>query len=63
MKRYVLAWTLAQPAMSSLVVGAKRLDQVEDVLGALEVRIPAGHLVKLDEIYPPSPGQMDPIQG
>jgi aryl-alcohol dehydrogenase-like predicted oxidoreductase len=63
MTRYALAWTLAQPAMSSLVVGAKRLDQVEDVLGALAVRIPAEHFGRLDEICPPPPGQMDPIRG
>lgn len=61
--QYVLAWTLSQPAMTSLVVGAKRLEQVQDALGALEIEIPSEHRAKLDEIFPPPWKQADPIRG
>ena len=63
MLHYVLAWTLAQEAMTSLVVGAKRVEQVADALKALEVRIPPEHLKKVDEICPPPFKQGDPIRG
>ena len=62
MTQYVLAWTLAQPAMSSLVVGAKRLEQVQQALAALDVRIPPEHLERLDAICPPPWTLGDPIR-
>ena len=60
--RYALAWTLAQPAMSSLVVGAKRTEQVADAVAAAAIEIPAEHLARIDEIVPPPWHQMDPIR-
>ncbi len=60
--RYALAWTLLQPAMSSLVVGAKRIEQVEDAIAALDVQIPAEHLKQIDAICPPPWKQMEPIR-
>ena len=61
--QYALAWTLRQPAMSSLVVGAKRIDQVKDVLGALDITIPCEHHERLDKAFPPPWKQPDPIRG
>lgn len=61
--QYVLAWTLAQPAMSALVVGVKRLEQVEDALGALEVQIPSEHFAKLDDLCPPPWTSPDVLRG
>ena len=61
--QYVLAWTLEQPAMSSLVVGATRIEQIHDAVGALEVRVPPDHGSRLDELCPPPWRQMDPIRG
>ena len=60
--RYALAWTLAQPGMSSLVVGAKQIRQVQEAMDAVEVEIPAEHFQRLDEICPPPWKQMDPIR-
>ena len=60
--RYALAWTLTQPAMSSLVVGVKRMEQIQDAVGSLEVTIPPEHAAKLDEICPPPWRQNDPIR-
>jgi aryl-alcohol dehydrogenase-like predicted oxidoreductase len=61
--QYTLAWTLAQPAMASLIVGVKRLEQVQEALRALEVHIPKDHFAKLDAIYPPPWKQNDPLRG
>jgi len=61
--RYALAWTLAQQAMSSLVVGATRIAQVEDAIAAADVRIPPEHFQKIDQICPPPWKQPDPVRG
>ena len=61
--QYALAWTLMQPAMCSLVVGAKTVAQIQDAVAALSVEIPAEHLTEIDNIYPPPWRQMDPIRG
>ena len=61
--RYALAWTLRQPAMASLVVGVKRIEQVADAIAALDVDIPCDHMEKVDAIVPPPWLQPDPIRG
>lgn len=61
--QYALAWTLAQPAMSSLVVGVKRLEQIEDAVQAAGLVIPHEHFAKLDAICPPPWHQHDPLRG
>jgi aryl-alcohol dehydrogenase-like predicted oxidoreductase len=61
--QYALAWTLSQPAMSSLVVGVKRLEQLQDAVAAADKQIPQHHLLKIDAICPPPWRQPDPIRG
>jgi aryl-alcohol dehydrogenase-like predicted oxidoreductase len=63
MSRYALACTLAQPAMTSLIVGVKKLEQVQEAVAAADVVIPPEHLPKLDAICPPPWRQPDPIRG
>lgn len=60
---YALAWTLAQPAMSSLVVGVKRLEQVQDAVAAAQATIPPEHAAKIDAICPPPWRLPDPVRG
>ena len=50
--QYTVAWTLAQPAMTSLVLGATRLEQIEDVVAATDVCIGPDVLEKQDTICP-----------
>lgn len=38
MAQYALAWVLAQPGVSCALIGASTLEQLEDALGAVEVR-------------------------
>jgi len=61
--QYALAWTLAQTAMTSMVVGVKRIEQVEDAIASTAVTIPDEHFEKLDKICPPPWIQPDPIRG
>jgi aryl-alcohol dehydrogenase-like predicted oxidoreductase len=61
--QYALAWTLSQPAMTSLVVGVKRDEHIADAVNSLQVRLPAEHLRRLDETCPPPWLQPDPIRG
>ena len=63
MAQYSLAWTLAQPAMSSLIVGVKSLEQIQDAISAADIVIPPEHLPRLDTICPPPWRQPDPIRG
>jgi len=45
-----LAWLLHQPVVTSVIVGAKRVDQLTDNLGAVDVRLTAEELATLDKV-------------
>ena len=56
-----LAWLLHQPAVSSVIIGAKRPDQLADNLGAVDVEITPEELARLDavsKLKPEYPGWM-----
>jgi L-glyceraldehyde 3-phosphate reductase len=61
--QYALAWTLSQPAMSSLIVGVKRVEQLQDAVAAAGLCIPAEHFARLDALVPPPWQQPDPLRG
>jgi aryl-alcohol dehydrogenase-like predicted oxidoreductase len=64
--RVSLAWLLAKPAVTSVIIGAKRLDQLQDNLAAVELKLTQGELKQLDEVsaLPPEyPGWVLPFQG
>ncbi len=48
-----LAWTLTRPGISSLVLGARSLEQLDDQLGALTVELDSEDLAALDRVSPP----------
>ena len=48
--RLAVAWVLAEPAITSPIVGASRADQLDDVLPAVEKPLDAGLKARLDEI-------------
>lgn len=61
-----LAWLLHQPQVTSVIVGAKRADQLADNLAAVKLRLSADELRALDEVsrLPPEyPGWMFERQG
>jgi aryl-alcohol dehydrogenase-like predicted oxidoreductase len=59
--RISLAWLLTKPVVTSVILGAKRLDQLEDNLGAVELELSKEEIKQLDEVsaLPPEyPGWM-----
>jgi len=64
--RVSLAWLLAKPVVTSIIIGAKRLDQLTDNIAAVELKLAPDELKQLDEVsaLPPEyPGWMLPFQG
>ncbi|MCP3170129.1 aldo/keto reductase [Myxococcus qinghaiensis] len=62
--RVALAWVQAQPGVSSTIIGARRLSQLEDNVGALSVKLTAEQLGRLDTLTKPTfgfPQSMQPI--
>jgi aryl-alcohol dehydrogenase-like predicted oxidoreductase len=60
-----LAYVLAKPWVTSVIIGAKRMDQLKDNLAAVDLKLTEEELKKLDEIsaLPPEyPGWMIPFQ-
>ena len=63
--RISLAWLLAKPAVTAVIIGAKRIEQLQDNLAALSLKLSADEMNKLDEVsaLPPEyPGWMLPFQ-
>ena len=61
-----LAWLLAQPTVSSVIVGAKRADQLADNLGAVDVELTVDDMAALaavSRLAPEYPGWMLERQG
>jgi aryl-alcohol dehydrogenase-like predicted oxidoreductase len=64
--RLSLAWLLAKPVVTSVIVGAKRLDQLQDNLAAVQLTLTQDELRQLNEVsaLPPEyPGWVLPFQG
>src|ERR1700733_683225 len=64
--RVSLAWLLAKPVVTSVIIGSKRLDQLQDNLAAVELTLTEGELRQLDDVsaLPPEyPGWVLPFQG
>jgi aryl-alcohol dehydrogenase-like predicted oxidoreductase len=54
-----LAWLLANPVVTAPIIGPRTRDQLDGAQRALEVRLDAGVLAKLDAIFP-GPGKPAP---
>jgi voltage-dependent potassium channel beta subunit len=50
-----LAWAAGRPSVSSVILGATRIDQLKENLGALSVKPSREVLAKLDALFPPDP--------
>jgi aryl-alcohol dehydrogenase-like predicted oxidoreductase len=48
-----IAWTLAQPGVSTVIVGARTTEQLTDNLAAIELELDAAELQRLEEISRP----------
>jgi aryl-alcohol dehydrogenase-like predicted oxidoreductase len=64
--RIALAWLLTKPVVTSVIIGAKRLDQLQDNLAAADLHLSGDEIKQLDEVsaLPPEyPGWMLAFQG
>jgi aryl-alcohol dehydrogenase-like predicted oxidoreductase len=62
--RVAIAWLQAQPGVTSTIIGARRLSQLEDNIKALEVKLTSDDLAQLDALTKPTfgfPQNMQPI--
>lgn len=50
-----LAWILSKPAVSAPIIGASKLYQLEDALGALELKLTPDEIQQLEAPYEPHP--------
>ena len=63
--RIAIAYVLAKPFVTSIIIGAKRLDQLQDNIAAVNLKLTADELKQLDDVsaLPPEyPGWMLPFQ-
>jgi aryl-alcohol dehydrogenase-like predicted oxidoreductase len=51
--QFALAWTLTNPVITAPIIGPRVMEQLESNLGALDVRIMAEDLRRIDELVPP----------
>jgi len=61
-----LAWLLHQPVVTTVIVGAKRLEQLDDNLKAVDVKLTPDDLTTLEEVSalrPEYPAWMMAMQG
>ena len=64
--RVAIAWVQAQPGVTSSIIGARKLEQLEDNVKALEVKLGADDLATLGEKTKPTfgfPQSMEPMFG
>lgn len=52
--RVALAWVQTRPAVASTIIGARTLQQLDDNLAALDVKLAPEHLATLDEVSKPT---------
>ena len=50
-----LRWLLAKPGVTAPIIGARKLAQLEDNLGALEIELSGEQMARLDEVSAPQP--------
>ena len=51
--RAALAWVQQQPGITSTIIGARTVEQLEDNVGALEVKLAPEHVAVLEEVSRP----------
>lgn len=62
--RVAISWLQEQPGVTSTIIGARRLDQLEDNVRALDVKLTADELARLDALTKPTfgfPQSMQPL--
>ncbi|MCH8907557.1 MAG: aldo/keto reductase [Candidatus Heimdallarchaeota archaeon] len=50
-----LSWLLHQPGVTSPIIGATKLEHLQEAADAVELRMDSDHLKRIDEVYIPRP--------
>jgi aryl-alcohol dehydrogenase (NADP+) len=50
-----LAWLLAQPGVTAPIIGASKLEHLDDAIAALDIKLDDAELKSLAEPYSPHP--------
>jgi aryl-alcohol dehydrogenase-like predicted oxidoreductase len=53
MAQFANAWALRHPAVTSVIIGPRTMEQLEDSLGVWDVRITAEEAAEIDRLVPP----------
>ena len=53
---YFLAWLLTKPFVTSVIIGAKRIEQLQDNLAAADLELTVAEIKQLDEVSTLPPG-------
>ena len=53
MSQLALAWCVQQPGVTSPIIGPRTMEQLEDNLGALNVKITDEDRAAIDQLVPP----------
>jgi aryl-alcohol dehydrogenase-like predicted oxidoreductase len=52
--RVALAWLQGRPGVTSTIIGARTMEQLDDNIGALDVKLTAEHVITLDRATTPA---------
>ena len=52
--RIALAWVQSRPGVTSTIIGARTMQQLDDNVGALDVKLTAEHVLALDQASTPT---------
>jgi len=55
----VIGWLLSRPAVSSVIIGATKVEQVEENIAAVSVTLDPDDMARIDELFPPPPPQAE----
>lgn len=53
--RVALAWLLSRPAVTAPIVGATKMEHLEEAIGAVDLELDEEEVRRLEEAYPPRP--------
>lgn len=53
LSQFALAWCMHRPGVTSPIIGPRTMEQLEDNLKALDVKLTEEDHIKVDEVVPP----------
>ena len=54
-RRHPVAWVLHKPGVTAPIIGASKMYQLDEAVAALDIKLDAGEIKGLEEVYAPHP--------